>query len=99
MQKDNSNEKNNQNSIMESGERSLKKVDDTNLSDANGGYIFDTGFWSPVRKRYEVIDDANGKVLGRYSTETAAMRAAYKKQQSTKQISWRELNHLRDAGE
>lgn len=76
--------------LVESGE--LEKV--------TGGYIFNVSQgWAGVEtKRWEVIDDGNGEVLGRYTTKEEALEMAKLKSQSSKEIYWHGddgLLHLR----
>ena len=48
-------------------------------------------------KPFEVIDDGNGAVLGRYATKEEAHKMAKRKAQSTKEISRDEVKDLRNA--
>ncbi len=74
-----------------------KKLDENSLDGAAGGYVFSAGEWAGVKdKPYEVIDDRDGSVLGRYSTKKEAIQMAKRKFQSQKEIgSWEELYSLR----
>lgn len=78
-------------------EENKKKLENSEL-DAVGGYVFNAGCWAGVREKpYEVIDDRDGSVLGRYSSKDEAIKMAEKKCQTTKGIrSWSELYSLRE---
>ena len=65
------------------------KLSEEELKEVNGGYIF------IGRDAFEVIDDKNGEVLGKYSSFNEAREAAKKKGQSATIIYWDELNKLR----
>ena len=72
----------------------LKKLGDENVDELSGGYVYKYG----DRENYpfEVIDDNNGSVLGRYATlEDAQYAAKNKFGMSEKTIDWYSLKHLR----
>ena len=75
----------------------LKKLDEHEEEKVGGGYIYGEG--ALKGKRWEVIDDNTGDVLGRYSTEREAKRMAKEKHQTRKRLSsWEQLSDLRHAG-
>lgn len=72
--------------LIESGE--LEKV--------SGGYVFhasprDAGVRT---KCWEVVDDGNGEVVGRYETRNEALEMAKVKGQSSREIYWYGENGL-----
>lgn len=73
-------QKNEVSELIESGE--LEKV--------SGGYVFNVEPENAgVRtKCWEVVDDADGRVLGRYKTRDEALEMAKMKGQSSRQIYW-----------
>lgn len=60
------------------------------LEKVSGGYVFHVapGCAGVETKRWEVVDDANGEVLGRYATRDEAIKMASAKGQSDKEIYW-----------
>ena len=75
-------------------EKEIKKLGQKESEKVSGGYVFGRG--ELEGKRWEVIDDSSGEVLGRYATKQEAREMAEKKFQSRSQISWDELSDLRD---
>ena len=74
---------------------SLKKLDDENVEDVAGGYIFDARDYNIVRiKHWEVIDE-NGDVVSRHESIWDAQRAAEDLGLSTEQLTVRGLEQLR----
>lgn len=74
-----------------------EKLDGNKLDGAAGGYIFNAKDGAGVREKpFEVIDDKDGSVLGRYKSKKEACKMAKAKSQSQEEIrSWDELNRLR----
>ena len=72
----------------------LKLIGENELEKVSGGYVYGGGILKG--KKWEVIDDGNGNVLGRYETEKEAKKMAGKKSQSKKELSWKELCDLRE---
>ena len=74
------------------------QVSDDLLESASGGYVFYAGEYAGDEYNpWEVIDDENGNVLGRFATENQAKRMAVRKGQTTAKInSWDELYRLRN---
>ena len=64
------------------------------LENVAGGYIFGQGLDRDYR--WEIISDMDGRVVGRYKTKEQAMRAAKEMGISTQEITWSELNKLRN---
>ena len=76
--------------------KSFNKLDDENLSQAAGGYIFDTaalGGFDPAM-RWEVIDE-NGDVIGTTVTKQGAETLANYNGLSPVELTWPELQKLR----
>lgn len=65
-------------------------VEPEELEKVTGGYIFNVepGYAGVESKRWEVIDDSDGKVLGRYATKKEALKMSKIKGQSSKEIYW-----------
>lgn len=55
------------------------------LEEVSGGYIYGEG--APGLE-WEVVDDGNGEVLGRYETKEEAITMAWRKGQSPKRVYW-----------
>ena len=73
----------------------LKKLDDGNVDDIAGGYIFDARDYNIVRtKHWEVIDE-NGNVVSRHERIWDAQAAAEELGLSTEQLTVRGLEQLR----
>ena len=71
-----------------------KKLENEELKDVSGGYIFGDG--SNASYNWEVIDDINGEVLGKYLTRDEARDAAVNQfNVSGDTIGWAKLNELR----
>ncbi len=71
-----------------------KELTENQKEKVAGGYTFSQGALEGFR--YEVIDDADGHVVGRYSTREEALEMAKVKGQSVKELGWRGLNKLRE---
>ena len=69
------------------------KLTEEELKEVNGGYIYEEG--ADRSKPYEVIDDITGEVLSRNRTYASAIVSAENRGQSTRIISWNELERLR----
>lgn len=62
-----------------------KAFENGELEKVSGGYTFGEG---APGLNWEVVDDGNGEVLGRYKTKDEAIEMAYAKGQSPKRIYW-----------
>lgn len=72
----------------------LNGLNDEELEKVNGGLVFIDG--ADEARPYEVINDRNGDVLGRYSSYEDALRAAREEfGVSTDRIFWDQLSVLR----
>ena len=72
----------------------LEGLNDDELEKVSGGYVFTEGEDDDLP--FEVINDARGNVLGRYSSLEEAKRAAREEfRMSEDTISWIELMKLR----
>ncbi len=67
-----------------------RAIESGELEKVSGGYVFNVspGYAGVETKRWEVVDDGNEEVLGRYATRDEAMKMATAKGQSSKQIYW-----------
>ncbi len=73
------------------------EVNDEMLEGASGGVIFDasqvTG--SDPNNPWEVLDDTNGSVLGRFATKTDAAKFAAQNGKNHMTVSWDQVQELR----
>ena len=76
-------------------EKNKKELNENQNEKVIGGYTFSHGALEGFK--YEVIDDADGHVVGRYSTKKEAKEMAKVKGQSVKELKWAGLNKLREA--
>ncbi len=79
----------------------LKPLDDGQVEDVAGGYLFnaydlETGPWR-LEKPYEVIDD-NGDVFERFASHVDAKKFAQQNGYSTDWLNWPQLQKLRETG-
>ncbi len=67
-----------------------KLIESEELEKVTGGYVFHVapGCAGVETKRWEVVDDGNGEVLGRYATRNEALEMSKLKGQSSKEIYW-----------
>ncbi len=73
-----------------------KEVNELNPEESekvSGGYVYQT--FSTPYTNYKVIDDKDGKVLGRYNTMSKAKEMARRKGQDDTEISYAALSDLR----
>ena len=80
-----------------------KKLDNEELKDVNGGYIYDTkSFFFDENGyghyKYEVIDDVTGEVLYNAESYQEAFLYAGQRAISWDEISLDQLNRLRETG-
>ena len=76
------------------GTSKLNGLNDEEVEKINGGYVYTEG--ADDDKPYEVINDARGIVLGRYSTLEEAKKAAREEfHMSDETIDWIDLMKLR----
>ena len=81
------------------GDNSLKDLNDDNLQDVAGGYIFYSGVLADIPDDcpWEVIDD-RGDVVARESTPHAARSIAAEMGFSGEELTWDQLQRLRETG-
>ena len=73
-----------------------KELIDNESEDVSGGYLLDAGRYAgDTSKPFEVIDDADGRVLGRYANRNDAKKMAKNKNQLNRWISYSEVANLR----
>ena len=76
--------------------KELREIKDSELEKPAGGYVLDAKEVAGVPELpYEVIDDSNGEVLGRYKTLDEAKDWANKKGQTSKSISYNTVSSMR----
>lgn len=71
----------------------MKKLTSKDIEKVDGGYLFhnDNDGW-------KVVDDETGAILESSSNKRVASQACVKRGLSCKEISWRQLNNLRNTG-
>ena len=79
-----------------------KKLENEELKDVNGGYIYDTGEVFIGNGTFllslEVIDDKTGEVIQEARSYSEANSICKEKGLSTKEIDWDQLSSLRKTG-
>ena len=82
----------------ESSENIVQAIESGDLEKISGGYLLHVarGYEGVEGLRWEVIDDGNGSIQGRYKTRKEALEGAKAKGQSTKQLDWEEVAALRN---
>lgn len=81
-------------------DKSLKKIDESDLQEISGGYIFDTKQLCPNpvwEERYEIID-SKGRVVGTTGTPYVAEMKANQMGENTIYLNWEQLQRLRETG-
>ena len=83
------------------GDNPLKPLDDGQVEDVAGGYLFDTyelnGDYTTLQKPFEVVDD-KGNVVRRFWSTDDARQFAKENGYSTDWISLEQLQKLRETG-
>ena len=78
-------------------DRTKDKLDESLLEGVTGGVVFDaTGIsGADMSRPYEVLDDKNGAVLGRFTTMADARTAAGFISQNHVELNWDQVLELR----
>lgn len=78
----------------------LRKLDDNQVEEIAGGYIFDSGElngWSfPTVNAWEVLD-AKGDVVARFNHPSEAWEFAEANGYSTERLDWNQVQKLRNS--
>ena len=78
----------------------LKKLDDGQVEEVAGGYIFDScelNDWYPTPQAWEVLD-AKGDVVARFNHPSEAKEFAEANGYSAEKLSWSQVQKLRNSG-
>ena len=77
--------------------KNFQEIDASELENVSGGYIYNTQGKSGLPdKPWEVLDDGDGTVVGRYKTKDEAIESATTKRQSRKQLNHKEASELKE---
>ena len=83
-----------------SNNKDVKKIETSKLKDVSGGYLYNDENNAcgcvPNIKPWQVINDGNGLIEGRYEINEEAIEAAVEKKQSRKEINITEIFELRE---
>lgn len=74
-----------------------ERIDDSNLENVSGGVIFNSSgiIGADKNNPWEVLDDRNGNVIGRYATRDDAIANAGKSGQNHMEVNWDQVQQLR----
>lgn len=79
----------------------LKKLDDSQVEEIAGGYVFDSGeisYWTECGATpWEVLDD-KGDVVARFSHPGGAVDYAAANGYSIEHLNWKQVQKLRETG-